>query len=82
MKIIRKFFPLSFKTKENHAGSLINCILWYAGVILLYFAGSALLGWWLGNVVAWLLGIFGIFVGTYNTGGIVLSVLCYWGKIN
>ena len=79
MKILKYVFPISFMTKEKNSNSLVISILLYAAVILSYFLCSGLLGFWLGNVIAWLLGLFGTVVGLYCTGGIVLNVLLFCG---
>lgn len=77
--IVKNGFPLSFMTKQKNTHTLILTVLLYAAIILLYFLASALLGVLFGDVIAWLLGLFGIIVGLYSTVGIVLSVLCYCG---
>ena len=81
MRVLEFLFPMSFIAKEKNNNALAVSILLYAAVILSYFLGSGLLGYWLGNVIAWLLGLFGTVVGLYCTGGIVLSVLRYCGII-
>ena len=77
--IIKNVFRLSFMTKAKNTNTLILTILLYVAVILLYFLSAALLGLLLGDVIAWLSGLFGTIVGLYSTCGIVLSVLCYVG---
>jgi len=81
MKVLKFIFPLSFMAKPKHTNTLLLTILLYAAMILLYFLSAALLGVLLGDVVAWLLGLFGTMVGLYITIGIVLTVLCYCGII-
>ena len=79
MKILRFIFPLSLVTREKNSNSLVGSILLYVTVILGYFLFAGLLGFLLGSVVAWLLGLFGTLVGLYCTFGIVLSVLMFCG---
>ena len=79
MKILRYIFPLSFITKEKNSNMLVVSILLYAAVILSYFLCSGLLGFLLGDVIAWLLGLFGTVVGLYCTCGMVTSVLLFCG---
>ena len=77
--VVESIFPLSYMVKEKNTNTLVLTILLYAAVILVYFLASALLGLLLGDIIAWLLGLFGTVVGLYSTVGIVLSLLCYWG---
>ena len=81
MNILKIIFPISFIAREKHSNFLVLSILLYVAVIMSYFLVSGLLGFFFGNVVAWLLGLFGTIVGLYSTGGIVLSVLRHCGII-
>ena len=81
MKTVKRFFPISFIVKEKNTNILVRSILLYAAFILAYFLVSGLLGFLLGNLIAWLLGLLGTAVGLYCTAGIVLGVLRYCGII-
>ena len=81
MKILKFFFPLSVMAKEKNKSTLWLTILLYAALILIYFFAAAFVGVLSGDLVAWLLGLLGIFVGMYCTIGIVLSILSYHGII-
>lgn len=79
MNLLKKIFPMSFMSREKNTNSLVLSILLHAAVIVAYFIGSGVLGYLLGTLAAWLLGLFGTLVGLYCAGGVVMSVLCYCG---
>lgn len=79
MDILKKLFPLSFMSKQNNTNALVLSATLYVAVMVAYFLISAVLGYLLGTLAAWLLGLFGTLVGLYGTGGVVLSVLRYCG---
>jgi hypothetical protein len=81
MNILKIIFPIAFMAREKNSNSLVLGILLHVAVDVLYFLVSGLVGFFFGNVAAWLLGLFGTLVGLYSTGGIVLSVLRYCGII-
>lgn len=79
MDILKKLFPLSFTSKPKDSNSLVRSAILYAVILVAYFLISAILGYLLGTLVSWLLGLLGTLVGLYGTGGVVLAVLCYCG---
>ena len=79
MDVLKKLFPLSFVNKARDTNGLVRCAVWYVAILVAYFLISAILGYLLGTLVAWLLGLFGTLVGLYGTGGVVLAVLRYCG---
>lgn len=81
MDILKKVFPISYVSKRKDTNALVRSALLYAAVLVVYFLIGAVLGYLFGTLVAWLLGLFGILVGLYGTGGLILSVLIYCGII-
>jgi hypothetical protein len=79
VSLLKKIFPVSFLSKEADTNGLVTGIVLYAAMIVGYFLVGSVLGYLLGRVVAWLLGLFGTLVCLYATGGIVLTVLRYCG---
>ena len=79
MDILKKIFPFSFLSRKHDSNALVRSILLYTAVLVVYFLASAVLGYVLGRLVSWLLGLVGTLVGLYGTGGVVLSVLRYCG---
>ena len=81
MDILKKLFPLSFLSKPKDTNALVFSALLYAAIMVAYFLISAVLGYVLGTLAAWLLGLLGTLVGLYGTAGIVLGVLIYCGIV-
>ncbi len=81
MDILKKIFPLSFLSKQKDTNALVVSGLLYASILVAYFLISAVLGYVLGTLAAWLLGLLGTLVGLYGTAGIVLGVLIYCGIV-
>lgn len=79
MDIVKKLFPLSFRPNPEDSNTLAGSIVLYVVIIVAYFLVSAVLGYLLGTLAAWLLGLLGITVGLYCTGGVVICVLRYSG---
>ena len=75
LTIAKCLFPLSFLTKRNSKSSLVTGILVYTGILLTFVVLSILLG----CNTPWLTAILGILLGLYGTGGILVSVLLYFG---
>lgn len=81
VNILKKLFPIAFMAKERDTNALVLSILLHVAVIVSYFLTAGILGFLLGRIASWLLGLLGTLVGLYSTGGIVLSVLRYCGVI-
>jgi hypothetical protein len=77
MDLLKRLFPLSFISKPKDANALVRSLVLYGAVLVAYFLVSALLGYLLGTLVSWLLGLLGSLLGLYGTGGMVLAVLRY-----
>ena len=75
MELLKKFFPFSFRTKDNDVGSLVWLIILHvavgivAGVVFGLLGGIPLLGL--------PFRIVGYLVDLYITGGIVIAILQY-----
>ena len=77
MKVIKRYFPFSFKEKKEIRGLVIN--------ILTYLAAAAAVGILIGvfsnvPVVNWIFGIVGVLVEFYAAAGIALSAFDYIKK--
>ena len=81
LNILKYSFPISLLSRQKQIKALVLSILLYAAVIFGYFFSDALLGRLFGDVVAWLLGLFGTIVGLYSAAGIIMSVLRYCGLL-
>lgn len=80
MDLLKKIFPLSFRS-GNDRNALVSSALLYAAIPVVYFLISAVLGYILGTLTAWLLGLFGVLIGLYSAAGVTVSVLRYCGII-
>ena len=79
MEMLKRYFPFSFKEKNEIKGLAIN--------ILIYLAAALVVGLVIGlfsgvPVLNWIFGIFGAVAEIYAVLGIVLSVLDYTRKFN
>lgn len=76
MDTLKKFFPLSFRTKDGDVASLvINILLHIVGDII----AGAIIGLLSGlPFVGWLFSLVGSLVGLYFLAGIVISLLNYF----
>ncbi len=86
METLKKFFPLSFKKRENGSELAVGIIV-YVVAGLIAGAVLALLGWLVGliggivaGLLGTLLGIVGTVVEVYVVAGIVLQIL-YFCKV-
>lgn len=81
MDILKKIFPLSFLSKQKDTNALVLSAVLYGAILVAYYLISAVLGYMLGTLASWLLGLLGTLVGLYGAGGVVLAVLRYCGVI-
>ena len=77
MEVIKRYFPFSFKEKNEIRGLVIN--------ILTYLAAAAAVGILIGvfsnvPVVNWIFGIVGVLAEFYAAAGIALSAFDYIKK--
>lgn len=77
MEFLKRYFPFSFKEKNEIKGLAIN--------ILLYLAAATVVGVLIGvmsgvPVINWIFGIVGALSEIYIASGIAISVMDYAGK--
>ena len=82
MELLKKFFPISFKYKNDGKDLAIGIIIYVVAAILagvLIWLATAITGWipGVGDIIGWLLGIVSSIVGLYALAGIVIEVLVF-----
>ena len=74
MEALKRFFPLSFKEKNEIGALILNVLAYLVGAIVAGFVIGLFSGI---PVINWLFGLIGALAELYVATGIVLSVMDY-----